>query len=963
MKHRHLTLCIAIALASAATAASETAEPATDWTERLGAALAIDASRLDQVRTSSERLSDGREIVTVKAIDGLTGEIVGRSFQHGNVVDRDALRHESDIRWRFAHGAMTPALVAELDTLPPPAVLKLDLWYAFQPPEGALASGGRDNFADGSITMGGSPMDPAAIHRLTPQQETALPMTPIATGNSAAAAASGGDKPAGADMDPVELAARKERSIAAIAAAESANQFHIAEVRAAMSRPRQAMLDKLAAAGVTVRYASDIVPSVSVEITRPQLERVARWADVALIDLGLRDTGPSLSVARPSHNITPINNVGYDGSGVTVAVVEGGRVYSANPFLTVSQTRDSSMASADHTTWVAGVIASTHNTQRGMASAATLISADGSYDSDSVMETAIDWAAARAQVMNYSWGRKNDSSTGFNAYDRRLDYIARTLNRLNVHAAGNHGAASCGQTSPTTLYGVESPGRGYNTLTVGGFNAGGTQAWANDTLYNCSAFTNPTGDSASAAHEKPEVVASAVDLISLARTTSSTAPLSDPITGTSFAAPAVAGLAADLMEADSRLATSPVLTRALIMAGATRHVTGSGTITNQDGAGAINGTASTFSTDVGLWAFLNVDASSFPRSYQVYAQAGQRVRYVINWLSNVTLSSGTYSNDRLPADLDLRAYRSDGTTLVATSLSTPNAFEIVDFIAPADDVYEMRVTLFNGSWTGAAVPFAAAANINGYLIPRGTWWNMLSVSGRQGDFFDIRPAFEYSGVTNNWRGVGLRPATTADYDLELYDASWFDAPTSTDTYNRPLLTSSAYGTGQVDFIMIDGNHWPSSKREYYRVKNYSGSGAFMINAADYGRFGQNDNGTYGPFSLDAGNVLWVGDITFDANSERRITLIPGAGADSSDLGLALYRSDPANSSTWARSRSQSVASSDSGGVGAGEQLRYRHDGAFDYLGIAVFNKTVGTLPQFYIKVTPSAIFAHGFDSF
>ncbi len=959
MKPRALSVAIAVAFAAssapislAAPSSGPDANVATQHaTELLATNLAIDSAMLSDVQVNSERLLDGRELLHVKATDAASGNSVGRSFYRESVVDPELLRQDSERLWRFAHGAMTPALVNSLDKAPAAEPILVDLWFAFTAPDQIASGGGQANAG----STGASSEPDARV--LTPAEAAQVSASSRDGENHPQTDAL---KPADAESDPVEMAARKAEAVANLQAVEVQNQLHLAEVQAAMLAPRQAMLDRLANAGVKVIYASDIVPSIIIELSRAQLEVVARWHEVAIVDRALMTGADELDAARPAHNVSPINNSGYDGSGVTVAVVEGGRVYSLNPWLTVSESRDTSIATANHATQVGGVIASRHATHRGMASGTTLISADGSYGVAGALETAADWAAARAQVLSNSWGFGDDATTAFNAFDRRLDYISRVNSRLVVKSAGNSGAANCGQTPSTAALPVSSPGRGYNTLTVGGFNDVGTIDWDDDTMYNCSSFINPIGDSAGSAHQKPEVVASAVGITSLAQTTSSTSPLSGAVTGTSFAAPSVSGFAADLMEADAQLASSPVATRAIVMAGAKRDIAGGAPISNQDGAGAINGTASTFTTEVGPWWFTGVDASSFPRNYNVYARAGQRVRFVINWLSNVTLSAGTYSNDRLPADLDLRAYRSDGT-FVTGSTSTPNAFEIVDFIAPVTDTYEMRVVLF-GSWTGGAVPFAAAANLDGYLLPRNTWWSR-NTPAAQGMFYDIRPATEYSGITSYWRGVGLR-STTADNDLELYDTSWFDEPTTTaNSNNRLLLSSSAYLSGQVDFVMVDGNHWPSSKREFYRVKKFSGSGNYTTNAANVIAL-PDAAGTYGPYSLDSNSSLIVADTLFAANSERRISLIPGVGASTSDMGLRLYQSSPADSATWSRGASQSVAVSDSSGLGLTERIRYRNStSAGDYLGLAIYNKTVGTSPQFFLQVTPSAIFAHGFDSF
>lgn len=955
MKPLTLSYAIAFALSSSGLlAASSVPEgnpgDTTQAINLLASSLAIAADRLTDAQVSTVRLVDGRELLNVKAIDSADDSIVGRSYYRGVVVDAEAMREDAQRLWRFAHGAMTPALVNALQDRTTAAPILVDLWFAFTPPE--LIASGESRAPQGETGVLAEPV----TRMLPPDQadQLAAAVGPARVGDEPAQS-----KPANQVVDPIEEAARKANAIADLALVESSNQAHIADVQAAMSQPRQAMLDRLANAGVKVIYASDLVPSIIVELSRSQLETVARWNEVAIVDRALMTGGDSLDIARPTHNVTPINLAGYDGSGVTVAVVEGGRVYSLNPWLTVSQSRDTSIATADHTTEVGGVVASRFSTHTGMASGTTLISADGSYSVGGVMETAADWAATRAQVLTNSWGYKNDASTGFNAFDRRLDYIARVNNRVTIHAAGNNGVANCGQTPATTPYGVESPGRGYNTLTVGGFNDAGTIGWGDDSFYTCSSYLDPVGDSAANAHQKPEVVAAAVGITSLAQTTSSTSPLSGAVTGTSFAAPAVAGLAADLMETDAQLASSPVATRTIVIAGAKRNIAGAAPISDQDGAGAINGTASTFSTEVGPWWFTGVNAASFPRSYSVYARAGQHVRFAINWLSNVTLSAGTYSNDILPADLDLQALRSNGT-VVATSNAFGNAFEVVDFIAPVDDTYEMRVTLF-GSWTGGAVPFAAAANLDGYLLPRGTWWS-LNTPSAQGMFFDIRPATEYSGITNYWRGVGLR-STTADNDLELYDTSWFDAPTITTGFNRDLLSGSYAGSGNPDFIMVDGNQWSSAKREFYRVKHFSGSGNYTVNAANVIAI-PDAVGTYGPYALDSNSSLIVGDTYFAANSERRISLLPGTGFSTADMGIRLYQSNPADPSTFSRGSGQYVTLSDVAGLGQVERIRYRNaTTAGDFLGLAIYNKTVGTTPQFYLQVTPSAIFAHGFDSF
>ena len=101
---------------------------------------------------------------------------------------------------------------------------------------------------------------------------------------------------------------------------------------------------------------------------------------------------------------------------------------------------------------------------------------------------------------------------------------------------------------------------------------------------------------------------------------------------------------------------------------------------------------------------------------------------------------------------------------------------------------------------------------------------------------------------------------------------------------------------------------------------------------------------------------------FDFASERRITLIPVNGrGNPADFALAMFRSNAADAATWAQPRNAAVASADVQSGGGIEQLRYRHVGGSDYLGLAVVNKTPGTSAQFYVQVTPSSLFSSSFD--
>ena len=93
-----LATAVALGLSTPSIAVSPAA---TTDTDALARALGIAADRLLHVSASDETLLDGRELHTVKAIDGATGEPVGQTFSNGVPVDANRLRDEAGANWRM----------------------------------------------------------------------------------------------------------------------------------------------------------------------------------------------------------------------------------------------------------------------------------------------------------------------------------------------------------------------------------------------------------------------------------------------------------------------------------------------------------------------------------------------------------------------------------------------------------------------------------------------------------------------------------------------------------------------------------------------------------------------------------------------------------------------------------------------------------------------------------------------
>ena len=162
-------------------------------------------------------------------------------------------------------------------------------------------------------------------------------------------------------------------------------------------------------------------------------------------------------------------------------------------------------------------------------------------------------------------------------------------------------------------------------------------------------------------------------------------------TGTSFAAPMVTGTAARLIERKPFLGSWPEQLRAILMASAVRNVEGATRLSDVDGAGMIAANTAVRVLDANRHGGRQVQCSSFGASQSmdtVQLRAGDRLRAAISWTAD---PSAPDHATRPSADLDLQVRGPAGT---AFSSSFDNTSEIVDFSAPVDGQYDVRVVNF-----------------------------------------------------------------------------------------------------------------------------------------------------------------------------------------------------------------------------------------------------------------------------
>ena len=276
-------------------------------------------------------------------------------------------------------------------------------------------------------------------------------------------------------------------------------------------------------------------PSVRATATVAQVRELGRddAVGVVLFDdpTAITDLGNSIAVARSDR----AHAAGFDGTGIRVAVWEDGPSVTTN--LVFAGRFTTTPAASNHARLTSAIIKNTEvNLPHGHAPDCDLYSAN-TFGND-----ALRWAVRdpqRCTVVSQSFHRNTEpGGAGLQADDLLKDWLAlRWPFPTIVQAAGNFWATDPDGISPPESEFVNH--KGYNSLAVGNHNdTAGAMAGG-------SVFRNPT--TAHGDRELPEVAANG------------TAVSANTITdsGTSFAAPAAAGVTALLQDVTGCSARGP----------------------------------------------------------------------------------------------------------------------------------------------------------------------------------------------------------------------------------------------------------------------------------------------------------------------------------------------------------------------------------------------------------------------
>ncbi|MFC5268105.1 S8 family serine peptidase [Kribbella qitaiheensis] len=453
--------------------------------------------------------------------------------------------------------------------------------------------------------------------------------------------------------------------------------------------------------------ASPDTPFLRATATVAQIRELARNDAVGVVHLDdpseILDLGNSITVARSDL----AHNAGFDGTGVRVAVWETGPSITTN--LVFADRFTATPGASDHARLTSAIIKNTEaNKPHGHAPDCDLYSANTSGTD------ALTWAVRtqHCTVISQSFHRASEpSGSGLQADDLLKDWLAlRWPYPTILQAAGNFWATDPDGIVPPSAEFVNH--KGYNSMALGNHDdtAG---AVAGDSVFRNPATSH--GD-----RELPELAANGTGVSANSQTMS----------GTSFAAPAAAGVTALLQDVDVVLCSWPEGCRAILMAAAGRNVSGStwwqdvlARTDASDGAGALDAyagvaiaqqrrwrdaPATRHGWDVGTLSSAVVGSDRLATfRYHVAVPSNillPRVKVALAWDSAVTTSGDTATASTLTVDLDLLVRDSSGVQ-VASAASWDNSYEVVEFSAAPGQSYEIVIRRWSGTdslWYGVA---------------------------------------------------------------------------------------------------------------------------------------------------------------------------------------------------------------------------------------------------------------------
>nr|MDD6335219.1 S8 family serine peptidase [bacterium] len=404
------------------------------------------------------------------------------------------------------------------------------------------------------------------------------------------------------------------------------------------------------------------------------------------------------------------NTWGNKGAGVIIGMLEdnGMPVTTDTSELTganiVCQTiQNFTNVYRDHSTRVAAILVGKNN---GVAPAASLYATGIEGEDTTFCEfyKRVEWLLDRGiNVINMSCQLSNECIAGTSngnhvqyveegKYDQASQWVDHIAMQHDVHFVKSAGNGDDHK--------ITSPGMAYNIITVGSFNDNNTGTTHTDDVLASSSCYEETQTPTANAPEKPDLVAPGENITVSGLETAS---------GTSFAAPQVTGIIAQLISCQPSLAVQQRAVKAILLASAWRKlpgftgISGCAFFDDKQGAGKVDSKNARYVVSSGNYMQALVNASGFPytKTISVGSVSSLRVALVWNKRNTITSSSHVESsvtvNNPAITNFKLEVIGPNGL-LVSSDMSYGNV-EIVELTSPPAGTYTIRITRISGSET------------------------------------------------------------------------------------------------------------------------------------------------------------------------------------------------------------------------------------------------------------------------
>ncbi|HAN20374.1 MAG: hypothetical protein A2Y15_08020 [Clostridiales bacterium GWF2_36_10] len=424
-----------------------------------------------------------------------------------------------------------------------------------------------------------------------------------------------------------------------------------------------------------VTFKSQYAPVISMKLYKNEIEILSRDSRVSIIFLRQEsefkdDCNISVPLIRANYTR---DTLGLTGSGIKVGQIESGMP---------SNTATSDLAAANIT--YDPNVAYT-NTIHANRVASIIIEIAPDVEIYSTITTSnwrerAEWLLNQGvNVINMSAG--NYSSGTYGSDDKWVDHIAINHSVHFVKSAGNNGEGSFYED-----YTITSPGMAYNAITVGAIDDMNTSSQGDDVIASYSSYAE-----SGTTTNKPDLVAPGSNITTDAGTES----------GTSFAAPHVTAVIAQMLELSPSLKTKQAAMKSILTA-SIRH--DGGLRFNNDspefdeyGAGLIDATSSRYTIYNNRYVASYFSAGSAigsEKSYYFNVSSVYPMRVSLAWSKYNNFSSGSHTGDpdilEPLVDLDIRVYNPNGS-LVASSTDVDNNVEIVQFDVYMTGQYHIKI--------------------------------------------------------------------------------------------------------------------------------------------------------------------------------------------------------------------------------------------------------------------------------